>query len=517
MGAKMVLIAALAAHAAGQQPPSAADVIEHRGAAPPAVGTRTPAVGFETTAPLPYPSVLEGRDGRWIMIGSGKISYSGDGGKTWSRPEALAAPVDYAVRLRSGKLGGPGAENASAVALGKRGILHFYVSGDEGKTWQKRGLISVGDVPGSPYPKTLIQLKTGRLVLPVRFTDGAGHMGLYSIAGAYGVLNGKFTMIEGHAHFPEPDNAFAYYSDDEGETWRRSEGGIMVWLDEGYGGMWPCDEPSVAETRGGDVVMYCRTSLGRIYTAHSGASDPKFTPGQRFDNPAATTLAASYSPCAIQRVPKTGDLLIVWNQVSGDEIRAGYRRGRLSSAVSRDDGKTWEHFRTIDSMVLPPMGRVAPDTEPRLARGLDFVGVLPADYGGVDYPTINVLGDHVLLCWDRSVVARRPGDVVGRRMRGLPLSWFYEEEPHLPPGPGLMVDTGRGEAARVPADFYEGRFYCRLSDIEKYLKSAVGRLDRDMYAPVEQVVTALGWTARYEPRNGYTLVVASPPAASRRN
>jgi hypothetical protein len=349
-------------------------------------------------------------------------------------------------------------------------------------------------------------------VLPVRFTDGAGHMGLYSAAGAYGILNGKFTMIEGHAHFPEPDNAFVYYSDDEGETWRRSEGGIMVWLDEGYGGMWPCDEPSVVETRNGDVVMYCRTSLGRIYTARSGPSEGKFTPGQRFEHPQATPLAASYSPCAIQRLPKTGDLLIVWNQVSGDEIRAGYRRGRLSSAVSRDDGQTWEHFRTLDNSVLPPAGRVAPDPEPRLARGLDFVGAVPADYGSVDYPTINVIGERVVLCWDRRVVARRPDDVVGRRMRVLPLSWFYEDEQQLPARSKLMIAvSASGTPHQIPADLWDGRYYCRLSDAGRYLKSAVGRLERDMYAPVEQVLSALGWSARYERRDGSLLVVAAPP------
>jgi len=462
-----------------------------------------------------------------MMIGSGKICYSADGGKTWTQPQTLTEPIDYALRLQSGKLGGPAPVQASNVALGKRDILYFYVSEDDGKSWKKRGRISVGDVPGSPYPKTMIQTRTGRLILPVRFIDGAGHMGLYKAAGAFGFLNGALTMIEGHAHFPEPDNAFVFYSDDEGETWHRSEGGIMIWLNEGYGGMWPCDEPSIVEERDGDVVLYCRTSLGRIFTARSSESEElrsgklvKYKPGERFENPTATSLASSYSPAAIQRIPKTNDLLIVWNQVSGDEIRAGYRRGRLSSAVSRDDGRTWEHYRTIDTAVLPPAGRVEPDPEPRLARALDFVGTLPPDYGGVDYPAINVVGDQVLLSWERSVVRRRPNDVVGRRMRVLPLSWFYQNEPPLAPGPRLLLstldETGKpAQSHEIPSVFYQGRFYCHLSDVAKYLKSPLGRLERDFCAPIEQVVTCLGWSPRLDtrklndPHGPHLLVLAS--------
>jgi hypothetical protein len=66
------------AYVAGQQP-SAAEVIEHRVPGPPAVGTRQLSEGFEIAAPLPFPSILEGRDGRWIMIGSGKVCFSREG------------------------------------------------------------------------------------------------------------------------------------------------------------------------------------------------------------------------------------------------------------------------------------------------------------------------------------------------------------------------------------------------------------------------------------------------------
>ena len=44
--------------------------------------------------------------------------------------------------------------------------------------------------------------------------------------------------------------------------------------------------------------------------------------------PQPTELASSYSPCRLRTIPTAGDLLCVWNQVSGDEIRRGLRRSR---------------------------------------------------------------------------------------------------------------------------------------------------------------------------------------------
>jgi hypothetical protein len=458
---------------------------------------------MEMAAPIEMPSVLKARDGRLMMIGAGKVAYSQDGGKTWTAPATLPVAVRFAVRLASGKLGGPGPDGL------------FFVSADDGKTWQPAGKMSAGPVPASPYEAgasaTLVQTRSGRLLMPVRFTDGAGHMGLYDAAGAWGTLNGKLRPIEGHAHYPEPDNAHVLYSDDEGKTWSRSEGGIMIWHEDGYGGMWPCDEPTIVEARDGALLLFLRTTLGRVYVARSGPVDcvdregrrVQFPAGHRFDHPQPTSLAGSYSPCTVQRIAKTGDLLLVWNQVSGDEIRAGYRRGRLSSAISKDDGKTWQHFRTVDRVVLPPAGRVEPDPQPRMARGLDYVGVLPEDYGAVDYPTVEIVDDTVFLFWYRVVVQARPGDVTGRRLWVVPLSWFYRDEPPLPPGPKLVLKVPAGDGkgwntSTIPAQYYDGRFYVRLNDLATELKSPVGRLGYNLFAPLHQVITCLGWSLQYD-------------------
>ncbi len=452
-----------------------------------------------------------------MMIGQGQACYSTDRGRTWTKPEKLKENVKYAIRLQSSKLGGP---------CGKQ----FCISIDEGKTWEKRGNIQAGDVTGTPYDNTLIQTRSGRLILPVRFTSGAAHSGIEAKNTATGIINGVLKTIEGHAHFPEPDIAFVFYSDDEGKTWHKSEGGIMIWHQEGRGGMWPCDEPSVAGLENGELLMFCRTTLGRIYAARSAhtresknGKEIQIKPGQRFDQPQPTLLASSYSPAAVRRVPGTDDIMIIWNQVSGDEIRAGYRRGRLSSAITKDNGITWQHFRTIDASVLFPAGRVAPDPVPQMARGFDFVGVLPSDYGAVTYPTFEIVDDNVFVFWDRTVVDRRKEDVVGRRMKVFPLFFFYENEPEKKStNVKVLLEMRKSgqtkqEAIEIPSKFYRGKIFCSSKDLEKHLKSPIGSLEKYIYAPLHQVITFLGWTPHYDcsdvkdPRDPRLVVTVESP------
>ncbi|MFH0963220.1 MAG: hypothetical protein V2A58_04315, partial [Planctomycetota bacterium] len=113
-------------------------------------------------------------------------------------------------------------------------------------------------------------------------------------------------------------------------------------------------------------------------------------------------------------------------------------------------------------------------------------------------------GDTVFVFWGRNVVKPRKGDVTGRRMRVLPLSWFYEEDQPLPPGPRLVLQVPANDGAGnwntfdVPSDYYDGRWFVNLDDLAVYLKSPVGRLGFNMYAPLNQVVTCLGWTPAYD-------------------
>jgi len=280
---------------------------------------------------------------------------------------------------------------------------------------------------GSPYYDTMIQTRNGRLILPVR-TTAAGHDGMYEKASAYGIIGGERTQVEGHAQWPEMDYAWCYYSDDEGETWSRSDREIVIWKDDGYGGMWPVDEPNIIELSDGRIMMFARTTLGRIYKVFSEDG------GHRWWYPEPTELASSYSPCRLRRILKNpptplfqrgerGDLICVWNQVSGEEIRNGCRRNRLSVAISRDDGSTWEHFKTIEATPpLKPVGRIEPE-EPGMVRARRELGELDPDFATVSYPNIGFHGDEVLISYQWARLHPRQGQT---KLRIYPVEWFYQ-------------------------------------------------------------------------------------------
>ena len=65
--------------------------------------------------------------------------------------------------------------------------------------------------------------------------------------------------------------------------------------------------------------------------------------------PGPATILSPLSPASIKRIPKTRDLLMVWNDQShvDPDFRAsaigGGKRTPLTVAISRGEGKTWIH------------------------------------------------------------------------------------------------------------------------------------------------------------------------------
>ena len=108
--------------------------------------------------------------------------------------------------------------------------------------------------------------------------------------------------------------------------------GTLLTLDTSAGGHYSCEEPSIAEVSPGNLLLFHRTPVGRLFQSWSSDN------GTTWSLPEPTALASSRAPAALMRIPGTDDLLTIWNQASADEIERGLQRHRLTSAISKDGG-----------------------------------------------------------------------------------------------------------------------------------------------------------------------------------
>ena len=393
-------------------------------------------------------AMVERDDGALMLIEGNQYAVSEDGGMHWGEPtplgcEAMGSPANLScIKLQSGKLAlaHRGKEEAGqGTEMFNWNPFYLSVSEDDGRTWD-------GGWPmrllGGPYHDAMIQTSAGRLVMPSRICHSNNrHPGLeYDRVSSFGWWQGRRLQVSGHYHYPEIDIAAVSFSDDDGRTWRQCEGQLMGWFDaegipNGRGGITAVDEPSVAECADGRLMLMGRSTVGRLVQSTSEDGGETWAPILPAD------LASSYSPPRLRRIPSTGDLLCVWNQVSRDEIKRGYRRGRLSAAISKDSGGSWEHFRSIEvSEGMEDVERIGPQVPISPVIGLPELGSLPDGFATFDYANVWFSGDKVVLHYARSWVeadedgeeavtlgerhgtAKKPREMV---LRIYPLEWFY--------------------------------------------------------------------------------------------
>lgn len=278
----------------------------------------------------------------------GKISS--DGGRHWSEPFLLQENIGNLnvmsaslLRLKNGRI--------ALFFLKKDSLSNCYVymktSSDEGKTWNKP-LPCYIEEPGYYILNNarVLQLSSGRIVVPVAYTKDVGK----------------------RYHFV----SFCLYSDDEGRTWRRSRNVVDL---DGMG----ADEPGVVELKDGRLLMIIRTNLGRIYRAFSNDGGGTWEPAE------PTFLVSPSAPATIARIPKTGDLLIIWNN-SAD------KRVPLTSAISKDEGESWINLKNLETG--------------------------PGTYA---YTSITFFNDRAILTYYEMLNGR-----ISLKLKSLPISWFYD-------------------------------------------------------------------------------------------
>jgi len=366
------------------------------------------------------------KNGSLMLAQEQSYRISDDGGASWSDPQPLEAPFPVwgMIRLQSGALAICGRNDTNNL---------FAFSTDEGKSWSESFVICPR-YEGNAMYESIIQMDSGRLLIPVYWEKLDGwdvHPDLMypQNTGAFGTWKGHRVSIEGHGHVPEMAMSFVYRSDDEGRTWKKHPGGLMGWFDangnvNGRTGVTPCFEPTIAQTKAGGILLVARSTVGRLVQSYSPDG------GQQWLAVRPTELGASQAPPLIISVPPRGDLLIIWNQNSREEIRRGFRRNRLCSAISKDGGHSWEHFKTLElSEGLEDINRIPPEYPISPVRGRRDVGHLPDNYIQFSYPNIDVVGELVFVRYYRRwwiLDGGEPKMPKRRLLRVYPLKWFYQ-------------------------------------------------------------------------------------------
>jgi len=310
------------------------------------------------------------RDGRVLFAwteftGDGRSDWSGarlsarisnDQGETWGERFTLQENIGTMnvmepdlLRLRSGKVLFLFCRKNSPADCAPM----VRVSKDDAKTFSEPVPMAITPSPsytGFNHDRA-IQLKGGRVLMPVFFTTDY--------------------RVDPHIR------SRVYYSDDEGASWKPSE--TVLDLPGSKAG---AQEPGVIELKDGRVMLWVRTDLGRIYRCYSKDKGKTFSELQPI-----AEIQSPLSPQSIKRHPKSGDLILVWND---SPTKA---RTPLSAAVSKDEGRTWTHIKKVDE-----------------APGETYA-----------YTSVEWLKDSALLSY---YVGANGGWSL--RMKKLPLHWFYE-------------------------------------------------------------------------------------------
>ncbi len=260
---------------------------------------------------------------------------SSDGGRSWSDSDVTLVPNEGGcnvmsvslLRLRDGRVG--------LFYLRKNSLrdcrLYLRVSQDEGQAWGDPTLC----IPAPGYfvvnNDRVIQLRSGRLIAPA---------GFHRTRRDADPADGSALDRRGLAMF--------FLSDDGGRNWREA-GDWWAFPGRCPSGL---QEPGVVELRDGRLYAWARTDAGCQYEMVSEDGGETWTP------PKPSAFRSPCSPLSIKRLTATGDLLAVWNDHGGSVAPApppggfpssSWNRTPLVTAVSHDDGATWEHHRALET------------------------------------------------------------------------------------------------------------------------------------------------------------------------
>ena len=326
--------------------------------------------GDETNMRTGEADIVAHRDGSLFMAYTHFLSWedeaaarifsrrSSDGGRSWSEP-----------RLVVENEGRRNVASVSMLQLAPDRLLLFYqrqdsprscticlrVSRDGGETFGPAKFLTSSERHHCLCNDSALRLSSGRLLLPCDLKVEKP---------------GDDRKLE----------AGCLYSDDDGTSWHSSN---TVFAPRS-GAM----EPKVVELGDGRLWMLLRTDQGTLYQSYSENG------GERWGETRSSGIAAPQAPFVLQRIPATGDLILIRNPSVDLEHHHQGMRTPLTSTISSDEGRSWRHPRELE-----------PD------RSLAY-----------SYASLSFCGDTAVLSYYVELLDR---PIHTLRVTRVPVDWFY--------------------------------------------------------------------------------------------
>ncbi len=334
--------------------------------------------------------------------------FSSDGGRTWSDKDVVVVANEGKNNVMS----------VSLIRLKDNSIALFYlrknsetdcrmylrISKDEAKTWSKPSLC-FKDQRGYYVVNNdrVIMLTNGRLIIPAAMHNDP--------------VQKKFANSAA---------IMCYYSDNDGKTWKRSK--TIIKNDKVV-----LQEPGIVELKDGRLMLFCRTTSGYQYVSYSEDK------GESWSDCIQSQIISPLSPASIERIPATGDLLMVWNNTKPESGKEGMRTP-LNTAVSGDDGKSWRFIRTLEN---------DPD-------------------GWYCYTAIEFVDNYVLLGYCAGNRKTANG-LETTQITRFPVEWLYEEKISPELVSVKMIWNKAPHNAFTDLVRYDNKWYCTFREGEKHV------------------------------------------------
>ncbi len=334
---------------------------------------------------LPGPGNPRNSEGDFILLKDGRIMFiyshftgggsdhaaghlaarfSSDSGKTWDGKDIVIVKREGTFNVMSVSLLRLQSGEIALFYLRKNSLTDcrplMRISRDEGRSWSEP-IVCINEVGYNVLNNDrAVQLKTGRLLLPVSLHNTPKQ----------NKFNGRGVIS-------------CYLSDDNGKSWQQS-------ISKQQGDNITLQEPGVVELKDGRLLMFCRTPHGSQYVSYSDDNGDTWSPFK------PSNIISPVSPATIERIPNTGDLLLIWNNHDGVDAKYKGKRTPFNVAISRDEGKSWERIQTLED-------------DPN---------------GWYCYTALTFVGDHVLL--GHCAGDRRKGGLNTTQITRFSLDWLYD-------------------------------------------------------------------------------------------